>query len=424
MPDQTRWLVVGVVLGVVLLACDPAGRDDETDAGADDEVTDDVEAPADADERSDDVGVDDRDPDVAAPDSDDDADPPRPDLEVDVTLERVAEVSSAVAATVTGDGEVLLGSRDGTVHHLGDDGASEPLLDLRDETTTDGERGLLGLAVAEDGEELYVSFTDTAGDSRVDAFGLDGVIVDVEERRTVFSLEQPFSNHNGGHVVVGPDGMLYIGMGDGGGAGDPVEAGQDLSTPLGALLRIDPRGGDPYVVPEDNPFVDDRGAAGEIFAYGLRNPWRFSFDRETGELWIADVGQDTREEINRVGPDEAPGANFGWNLMEGTVTFAGDEPEDHTPPVYEYDTRGPEGCAVTGGFVYRGEAIPELVGAYLYADYCNGEVRALVVDDDGEVVEQGGLGVDGGEVVSFAEDDDGEVLVLDVSGDVRRLLPA
>jgi len=349
---------------------------------------------------------------------------PEPDLSVALQLTEVARMDSPTAGAVGPDGTLYLAERSGTVHPLTADGVGDAVVDISAETTTDSERGLLGLAFAADGSALYLSSTDTDGATVLTEVAVADDGIRGEERRTLYTLEQPFANHNGGDIHVGPDGFLYLGLGDGGGAGDPVEAGQDLTTPLGALLRIDPTGGDPYAVPSTNPFLDTEGAAPEIVAYGLRNPWRFSFDPETDEVWIADVGQDEREEVNRVALDELPGANFGWNLMEGTREFAGSEPEDHVPPVYEYETRGPEGCAITGGVVYRGGAIPELTGVYLYADYCNGVVRGLLVDDDGEVVEQAELGIDGGAVVSFATDTHGEVYVLDLEGAVTRIEPA
>ncbi len=344
-----------------------------------------------------------------------------PDLEVPVTLTAVAELGAAIAGAVGPDGTLYLADRSGTVHALEPDGVGAPVVDLSDETTVDSERGLLGLAFAADGSELFVSYTDLAGDSVIEAFAVDDAGIDAERRRTVLTLDQPFGNHNGGDIRVGPDGMLYIGFGDGGGGGDPLDAGQDLTTWLGAMLRIDPSV-DPYQVPGDNPFVGNDDVRDEIFAFGLRNPWRFSFDAETGALWIADVGQNSREEINVLDPVADTGANLGWNLMEGTLPFAGDEPEDHHRPVHEYDTTSAR-CAVTGGEVYRGEAIPELVGAYLYSDYCEGRVRALVVDD-GHVVDEGDLGVDAGRVVSFAADARGEVYVLTLEGQVWRLDPA
>lgn len=347
-----------------------------------------------------------------------------PDLGVDVVLTEVATGGSFTAAATGPDGVMYVAERGGTVHPVGDDGLEDPVVDLSAETTTDGERGLLGLAFAADGTALYLSSTDADGDSVISRVPVDGDAVDDDAREVVLTLGQPQANHNGGDIAVGPDGLLYVAFGDGGGGGDPQEAGQDLSTMLGTILRLDPEGGDPYAVPSDNPFVGTDEARAEIWAYGLRNPWRFSFDTATDHLWIADVGQNTREEINRVTLEQAPGANFGWNLMEGTLEFAGEEPAGHVPPVYEYDTGGDEGCSITGGYVYRGEAVPELTGVYLYADFCNGTVRGLLVDDDGEVTDQAELSIDGGQVVSFAQDADGEVYVLDLGGTLSRIDPA
>jgi glucose/arabinose dehydrogenase len=350
--------------------------------------------------------------------------PSAPDLGVALSLEPVAELDAPVAGALAPDGTLYLADRAGTVHPLTPDGPGEPVLDLSGETSTESERGLLGLAIAADGAHLYVSSTDRAGSSVLTSVPIVDGEIRAEDRRTFFRLEQPYPNHNGGDLHIGPDGFLYYGLGDGGSAGDPLGAGQDLSTPLGALLRLDPEGGDPYAVPADNPFLDVEGAAPEIVAYGLRNPWRFSFDPVSGDVWIGDVGQDRWEEITRIPFDELAGANLGWNLMEGREPFAGEEPPDHVPPVYTYATRGPEGCAVTGGVVYRGDAIPELQGVYLYADSCTGVVRGLVVDATGELVEQASLGIDGGRVVGFVVDAEGEVLVLDLEGAVRRIVPA
>ncbi len=405
--------VAALAVALVLAAC--GGEDDPPVADPPPIVDVEPDVP--------DGSVDDE-PEAEEPDTDvevEEPEPePEPDLSVALQLTEIASLSPPTAGAVGPDGTLFVATRLGTVHPLTADGVGDVVVDISSTTTTDGERGLLGLAFAADGTELYLSSTDRNGDTVISAVAVtDGT--PGGDQRTVYTLDQPFSNHNGGDIAVGPDGMLYIGMGDGGRAGDPLEAGQDLTMALGAMLRIDPQGGDPYAVPSDNPFLDTDGAAPEIVAYGLRNPWRFSFDRETGELWIADVGQDTREEINRVTTDALKGANFGWNLMEGTIEFAGSEPDDHVPPVYEYDTRGPEGCSITGGYVYRGTAIPELTGAYLYADFCNGTIRGLLVDDDGEVIEQAELGIDGGSVVSFAEDDDGELYVFDLDGRILRI---
>ena len=400
---RVRGLVSVVAAGLLLAACAP--EDDPVMEQPDPE-----EEP-----EPDDVPEEEPEPDEDGPDA--------PDLSVDLSLTQVASMDSPTAGAVGPDGTLYLAERAGTVQPLTDDGLGEAVVDLSGETTTDGERGLLGLAFAADGSELYLSFTDGAGDTQVDAVAVDGGTIDADDRRTVFTLEQPFANHNGGDIQVGPDGHLYLGMGDGGGGGDPLQAGQDLSTLLGALLRIDPQGDDPYAIPDDNPFVDDADVADEIYAYGLRNPWRFSFDPETEQLWIADVGQDEREEVNVGHYQDAAGANYGWNLMEGTMEFAGSEPDDHVPPVYEYETRGPIGCAITGGYVYRGSAIPELEGAYLFSDYCGGGLHALVVDD-GELVEEAELSVSGEQVVSFARDADGELYLLDFGGAVHRIDPA
>ncbi len=390
---------------------DPSASEEGETAGDGTPGTDDRDAPPedDGEDRS----------------SDPDAQPPvDPDLTVALQLTEVASMRSPTAGATGPDGTLYLAERAGTVHPLTSEGLGPAVVDISAETTVESERGLLGLAFAADGSALYLSSTGPEGATVVTEVAVADGEVQAAQRRTLFTLEQPYANHNGGDVHIGPDGFLYLGLGDGGGAGDPLEAGQDLSTPLGSLLRIDPQGGDPYAVPSTNPFLDTDGAAPEIVAYGLRNPWRFAFDPVTDEIWIADVGQNTREEINRLAFDELPGANLGWNLMEGTSTFAGSPPADHVPPVYEYRSGGPEGCAVTGGVVYRGAAIEELTGVYLYADYCNGAIRGLVVDDDGEVVEQADLGVDGGAVVAFATDTRGEVYVLDLEGAVLRVDPA
>jgi len=337
---------------------------------------------------------------------------------------RLTEVATAdvPSAGVAGPGGTLwIAERIGLVRVLDGDELSEPVLDISGETTTHSERGLLGIAFDQDFTHFYVSYTDQDGHTTLDEIEVSGGELRLGTRRTLLTQEQPFANHNGGNVIVGPDGMLYLGLGDGGSAGDPLGAGQDLSTLLGSLLRIDPAG-DPYTIPPDNPFVDDPDARGEIWAYGLRNPWRFSFDAETGDLWIADVGQSSREEINWVPAGSGGGQNFGWSRMEGTTTYDGDEPEDHVPPVFEYQTSDAR-CSITGGYVYRGSAIPGLVGSYVFSDYCEGQIRALEIRD-GEVVGHLDLGVNGGDVVAFAEGPDRELYVLNHRGTIFKLEPA
>lgn len=344
----------------------------------------------------------------------------------DVGLEKVAEAEMPTAGTAGPDGTVWIAERPGRVRVLDGTQLGEPVLDITDETTIDGERGLLGIAFDPEFEHFYIAFTDKEGTSTVDEFAVENGALRPDTRRTVLTQEQPYANHNGGNLAFGPDGMLYIGLGDGGSGGDPHGNGQKLDTLLGKLLRIDPRGGqdgEPYAVPEDNPFVDEPGARGEIWAYGLRNPWRFSFDADTGDLLIGDVGQSTREEVDLAPASSGGGENYGWSEMEGTLPFdGGTEPANHVPPVFEYD-RSPTRCSVTGGYVYRGEAVPELAGKYLFSDYCEGDIRALDIED-GEVTGETNLGVNGGEVVSFAQDSDHELYVLALDGSVYRLGPA
>ena len=297
------------------------------------------------------------------------------------------------------------------------------LLDISGEVSTGGERGLLGLAFSPDGGRLYVDYTDRDGDTRVVEYTFAGGRVDTGSRRLLLTVEQPFANHNGGHLAFGPDGMLYVGLGDGGSGGDPHDNGQNLGTLLGKILRIDPRasGGQPYAVPPDNPFVGRDGARPEIWAYGLRNPWRFSFDRATGALWIGDVGQNTREEIDRADPASKGGENYGWNRFEGSRPFQGRAPSNHVPPVFDYGT-GNGNCAVTGGFVYRGQRIPGLRGRYVFGDYCRGELLTLVPDGNG--FRAAALGPRVANLSSFGEDGAGELYVLSSSAGLLRLDPA
>jgi glucose/arabinose dehydrogenase len=337
----------------------------------------------------------------------------------------VGTYSAPTAGAVGPGGTLYIAERGGTVRPLRTTGAGPVVLDISGEVSTGGEGGLLGLAFAADGQELYLSYTDRAGDSVIAAVEVRDGAIQPGQRRTLLRVPQPASNHNGGDVRVGPDGMLYVALGDGGGAGDPFRNGQDLRTLLGSVLRIDPTGASPYAVPDDNPFVVRGDARPEIYVYGLRNPWRFSFDRATGDLWIADVGQSAREEVNRLRPGEAAGANLGWNRMEGTLPYdGGTPPPDHVGPVYEYATRSALGCSITGGAVYRGRAIPELVGAYLFSDYCVSSVRGLVVGPDGAVVAQRDLGIRGSSIVGFVENAGGELYVLELSGAVKRIDPA
>ncbi|KUF20346.1 PQQ-dependent sugar dehydrogenase [Streptomyces silvensis] len=340
-----------------------------------------------------------------------------------VQLKKVATAKNPIAGAAGPGGTVWVAERAGTVRVLSARGLSEPVLDISAETTTDGERGLLGIAFDKKFAHLYISFTNLEGTSTIDEFAVRHGKIRPETRRTVLTQTQPYSNHNGGDIKFGPDGYLYIAFGDGGAGGDPHGNGQNLDTLLGKLVRIDPRGGKPYAIPKDNPFVGDAKAKGEIWSYGLRNPWRFSFDAGTGDLLIGDVGQSAWEEIDWASAKSKGGENYGWSRMEGNHPFRdATEPENHVPPVFEYDRNG-LGCSVTGGYVYRGKAIPALRGQYVYSDYCDGTVRALKLKN-GKVTGVSDLQVSGGEVISFIQGSRNELYVLDIGGSVYRIDPA
>jgi glucose/arabinose dehydrogenase len=294
-------------------------------------------------------------------------------------------------------------------------------LDISAQVSSGGERGLLGLAFhpgyASNGR-FYVDYTNRSGDTRVVQYRrASATRANRGSARTLLAIHQPFANHNGGDLVFGPDGDLYVGMGDGGGGGDPEGNGQDVGTLLGKLLRIDVdrrSGGRPYAIPAGNPFARGGGRP-EIYAYGLRNPWRFSFDRARGDLWIGDVGQNRFEEIDYRPKGRGAGANFGWNAFEGRGRYSGGGPlrAGSTPvaPVAQYPHT--EGCSVTGGFVYRGTAVPPLRGRYVYADYCSGRVWSMRAGPrPGGVRAETGLGVSLSNVTSFGEGTNGELYLL------------
>ena len=301
-------------------------------------------------------------------------------------------------------------------------------LDLRDRVSDRGwEEGLLGLALAPDfavSGHFYVYYS--ASDPRrsvVSRFTADAgrASANADSELVILEVEQPYANHNGGQLAFGPDGYLYVGLGDGGSGGDPQGNGQDVSTLLGAILRIDVAGATAersYGIPADNPFAGAAGAGrGEIWAYGLRNPWRFSFDRATGRLWAGDVGQDRYEEVDVI----VRGGNYGWNRLEGSHCFAprdGCGREGMVAPVWEYALED-GACSVVGGYVYRGAAVPGLSGVYLFADFCSGRVYGLPADGDGgaRLLMDSGL-----RIVSFGEDGLGEVYVLSQGDGVWRVV--
>ena len=354
----------------------------------------------------------------------------RPDgnmFAADVATEPVLRLDEPIdMAVAPGDELVWIAERPGRVLRVDLDRGEvvETILDISAETEATGERGLLGIAVTD--RWLFANFTDLEGDTRVDAFERDGTGLS-GRRRTILFQPQPFRNHNGGDLAVGPGGLLYVGFGDGGSGGDPLDAGQDPTTWLGAVLRIEPTpdGTEPYAVPADNPFAgDDQSPAGrlEIFLTGVRNPWRFSFDRATGNLWIADVGQDRFEEVTVLlaANGGGLGANLGWRLREGLHAYAGDEPPGHADPVWEYSQD--DGCSVTGGFVYRGTAIEDLYGAYVFGDYCTSRLWALQISTGRVEFRDLGVEVPGGSLASFGEDAQGELYTLSLNGPVARIV--
>lgn len=324
-----------------------------------------------------------------------------------------------------GDDRLFVIDQDGGIMALDTEtGAVEEVADLRSFTAARGEQGLLGLAFSPDGDRAYVNHTDLDGDTVIAEYRVesDGRL-DIGSRRVLLEIDQPFGNHNGGRVVIGPDALLYIGMGDGGSAGDPLRLATDLSSLHGALLRIDPTptADDPYQIPADNPYLDIEGARPELFAIGLRNPWGFGFDEVTGDLWVADVGQNEYEELNlvRAGTDgtvAGAGVHFGWSAFEGFSDFNDDViATDHHRPVLVYE-HGERGCSITGGDVYRNGSITELESAYVFSDFCSGRLWAFDADADIEVEL---LQLDRVAAVSRGPDD--EIWVASHNGTIWRI---
>lgn len=327
-----------------------------------------------------------------------------------------------------GDSRLFIVEQPGRIRVV-KDGAllATPFLDITSLVTYGGEQGLLSMAFHPhyaDNGFVYVDYTDAFGDTRVVRYhaapGAD--VADVASATNIFGMNQPYANHNGGLIAFGPDGMLYVALGDGGSAGDPQGNAQNLSSALGKILRIDVDHGSPYAIPPDNPYAGVDGVRPEIWASGLRNPWRFSFDTVAGLLYIGDVGQSAWEEVD-VAPAGAGGLNYGWNIMEGAHCYgaAACDTTGLTPPVLEYSHN--DGCAITGGYVYRGDRIPALAGAYVYADYCNGWIRSFHYDAGQVTDEQDWALGDIGRITSFGQDAAGELYVTSSNGTVYRLDP-
>lgn len=364
---------------------------------------------------------------------------PVPLADIGLTLTSVAEAEGPTALVLRPGTDVLyVVERAGAIRELTVTGegaertyevANDPLVDVRDRVVVGDERGLLDATFSPEGDALYVSYSVTPdGDTRVDAYTVADDAIDPASRREVLAVPQPFTNHNGGDVEFGPDGFLYVALGDGGSSGDPDGNGQDTQALLGKVLRIDPSApadGRGYAIPEDNPFADGEGGAPEVWLYGVRNPWRLTFAPESGDLWVADVGQGAWEEVDLLPAADGAGAgaNLGWNELEGTHAYAGGTaPDGAVAPVFEYGHD--EGCSITGGVVYRGAAVPDLRGAYLFTDYCAGALRALRVDGtevtDDHVFED----ATASEPVSFGVDATGDAYVVSLGGDILRIDPA
>jgi glucose/arabinose dehydrogenase len=327
-------------------------------------------------------------------------------------------------AAAPGGTRLYVATQDGTIRTFeptGDPAEAPLFVDLRDRVAQRGnEEGLLGLAFhpgfARNGT-FYVYYSPAEGPRRTVLSRLHAPSperADARTEKTLLTIDQPYSNHNGGMVAFGPDGNVYVGVGDGGSAGDPHGNGQRLDTLLGKILRLTPEGG----VPPDNPFVGTQGARGEIWAFGLRNPWRFSFDRETGELWAGDVGQNKWEEIDVI----RRGGNYGWNVFEGAAVFRNTSRRpatDFVAPAHAYGHG--LGCSVTGGYVYRGKSVPALRSHYVFADYCSGRVWALAPEGGGARVRQVAT-VESPS--SFGEDAAGELYITSFDGGLYRFGPA
>jgi len=351
----------------------------------------------------------------------------------------IGGLNSPLAAVNAGDGSdrLFVVEQPGRIRIVRDGTLVEtPFLDIRGRILSGGERGLLGLAFAPDyptDPRLFVDYTDLKGNTVVSSFNVPGASPDQADpgsERILLHIDQPFPNHNGGDIDFGPDGDLYIAMGDGGSGGDPLGNGQSLTTLLGKLLRIRvgpaDGSGPAYTIPPDNPFATDPGAKPEIRAYGLRNPWRFSFDRATGDLWIGDVGQGAWEEVDviRASDPASVAPNFGWNVMEGRHCYSADpcNKDGLVLPVAEYDHS--LGCAIVGGYVARDPSQPAMYGGYFYADDCSGNIWAL--DAARPEAHVPVLVLESGKAISsFGEDAAGRLYVTDLgAGQLLRIVAA
>jgi glucose/arabinose dehydrogenase len=332
-----------------------------------------------------------------------------------------------VTSAADGSGRLFMVEQDGLIRIVRDLQILEPpFLNVKTLVSRDGsERGLLGMAFhpryGETGT-FFINYTDVNGDTAVVRYRVspdNPDRADPNSAEMILQVDQPYPNHNAGQLAFGPDGYLYIGLGDGGAAGDPHGNGQNGMTLLGKMLRLDVDSDRPYAIPPTNPFVGRPDFAPEIWAYGLRNPWRYSFDRQTGDLYIADVGQNNWEEINYQAATSRGGENYGWNLYEATHPFQNGQAIGAVPPIAEYSHA--DGCSVTGGYVYRGAALPDLQGTYLFGDFCSGTIWATRRAPDGtwqtRILMNSGIPIS-----SFGEDESGELYVVNYGGGLFRMV--
>ena len=335
-----------------------------------------------------------------------------------------------VAIENAGDSRLFIVEQAGIIKVIDD--SNYTFLDIQSIVRSGGERGLLGLAFHPDfltNGLFYVNYTQSNGDTRISRFGIqeeNPLLADPDSEIILLNIVQPFSNHNGGDLNFGPDGYLYIGTGDGGSGGDPDNYSQNNQSLLGKMLRIDVDNGTPYTIPADNPFVNDASTLNEIWATGLRNPWRFQFDELTGDLWIGDVGQNAREEINFQNANSSGGENYGWRCYEGNLEFNTDGCADSASyqfPIFDYPHNSSGGFSVTGGGVYRGNSYPNFVGKYICADFATGNFWSIELTDNPEnnVEFLGGTNISPS---TFGADQDGELYVADYGGEIFRITDA
>ena len=358
-----------------------------------------------------------------------------------------------IIPTPNNNSEFLVLEQKGVIKIIKNNKVSKsPFLDIRDRVHRPlfpgDEMGLLSLAFDPNFNQnsyFYVHYNDKDDNTIISRFQVDGKLADKSSEKNILTLSQPYSNHNGGTITFGIDGYLYIGLGDGGSVGDPEKRAQDLSNLFGSILRIDVNSDKPYIVPKDNPFTHYRKFKDEIWAYGLRNPWRFSFDVLTGDMLIGDVGQHLWEEINIEYSGSGGGNNYGWNILEGNHCYPEGEDcssDDYMMPVYEYPNNANyaktlfgikqpnmDGCSITGGYVYRGDDIPELYGRYIFGDYCTGKVWSILIQDN-DVINlknhtkniMDSMGKKEFYLSSFGQDNNNEIFLIDYNGTIYQLV--